>query len=57
MPFVAAGYPDLQSMAATLPALEEAGASMIEIGIPFSDPIADGPAIQAAFTETLATGL
>jgi tryptophan synthase alpha chain len=57
MPFVAAGYPDMASVAATLPALEHAGASLIEIGFPFSDPIADGPTIQAAFTEALAAGL
>ena len=57
MPFVAAGYPDMTSVAATLPALESAGASLIEIGFPFSDPIADGPTIQAAFTEALANGI
>ena len=48
MPFVAAGFPDLASTAAVLPALQAGGASMIEIGFPFSDPIADGPTIQAA---------
>lgn len=57
MPFVAAGYPDLATTAALLPAIEAAGASLIEIGIPFSDPIADGPTIQAAFTEALAKKL
>jgi tryptophan synthase alpha chain len=57
MPFVASGFPDLASTAAVLPALEAGGASMIEIGFPFSDPIADGPTIQAAFTEALATGI
>jgi tryptophan synthase alpha chain len=57
MPFVPAGYPDLATTAAVLPALEAAGASLIEIGIPFSDPIADGPTIQAAFTEALANKL
>jgi tryptophan synthase alpha chain len=54
MPFIASGFPDLASTAAVLPALEAGGASMIEIGFPFSDPIADGPTIQAAFTEALA---
>jgi tryptophan synthase alpha chain len=53
MPFVPAGYPDLAATAPTLQALEQAGASVIEVGIPFSDPIADGPTIQAAFTEAL----
>jgi tryptophan synthase alpha chain len=53
MPFVPAGYPDLATTTAVIPALESAGASLIEIGIPFSDPIADGPTIQQAFTEAL----
>jgi tryptophan synthase alpha chain len=57
MPFIPAGYPDLATTAALLPALEKAGANLIEIGIPFSDPIADGPTIQAAFTAALAKGL
>ncbi len=53
MPFIPAGYPDLATTAACLPELEKAGASIIEIGIPFSDPIADGPVIQEAFTQAL----
>ena len=53
MPFVPAGYPDLQTTAKVLAALERAGASIIEIGIPFSDPVADGPVIQEAFTRAL----
>ena len=57
MPFIPAGYPDLATTAALLPAMEQAGANLIEIGIPFSDPIADGPTIQAAFTAALAKGL
>jgi tryptophan synthase alpha chain len=57
MPFVAAGFPDLATTAALLPAIESAGASLIEIGIPFSDPIADGPTIQEAFTLALAKKL
>jgi len=57
LPFIPAGYPDLATTQALLPALEEAGASAIEIGIPFSDPIADGPTIQAAFTAALAKGI
>lgn len=57
MPFIPAGYPDLATTAALLPAMEKAGANLVEIGIPFSDPIADGPVIQAAFTKTLAKGL
>src|SRR4051812_18530057 len=57
MPFIPAGYPDLATTAALLPAMEKAGANLVEIGIPFSDPIADGPTIQAAFTAALAKGL
>src|SRR3954452_15743295 len=57
MPFIPAGYPDLATTAALLPAMEQAGANLVEIGIPFSDPIADGPTIQAAFTAALAKGL
>jgi tryptophan synthase alpha chain len=57
MPFVPAGYPDLQTTAKLLPALERAGANIIEVGIPFSDPIADGPVIQEAFTRALEKGL
>lgn len=57
MPFVPAGYPDLSTTAAVLPALEAGGANLIEVGFPFSDPIADGPTIQAAFTQALANKL
>lgn len=54
VPFIPAGFPDLDTTAAGLTALETGGASLIEIGIPFSDPIADGPIIQEAFTAALA---
>ena len=53
MPFLPAGYPDLAATAACIIALEKAGATLLEIGFPFSDPIADGPTIQEAFTEAL----
>lgn len=53
MPFVTAGYPSLDSLSALLPALEKAGANLIEIGFPFSDPIADGPVIQESYTRAL----
>jgi tryptophan synthase alpha chain len=53
MPFIPAGYPDLATTAACITALQKAGATLIEIGFPFSDPIADGPTIQEAFTEAL----
>jgi len=56
MPFLMAGDPDLHTTAATLEALQEAGADLIELGIPYSDPLADGPVIQAAAARALAAG-
>lgn len=53
IPFLPAGYPDLATTAALIPTLESAGANVIEIGLPFSDPVADGPTIQQAFTAAL----
>ena len=57
MPFVTAGDPDLATTAQLLPAIEAAGATVVELGIPFSDPIADGPVIQASMARALATGV
>ena len=54
IPFLPAGYPNLPTTVACLKELEQSGASIIEIGFPFSDPIADGPVIQEAFTVALA---
>jgi tryptophan synthase alpha chain len=56
MPFVCGGFPGPGATAAVLPALERAGASVIEVGIPFSDPIADGTVIAAAMHEALSRG-
>jgi len=56
MPFVMAGDPGLEATGATLLALQEAGADLIELGIPYSDPLADGPVIQAAAGRALAAG-
>ncbi|MFM7314776.1 MAG: tryptophan synthase subunit alpha [Cyanobium sp.] len=56
MPFVMAGDPDLEATAATLLALQQAGADLIELGIPYSDPLADGPVIQAAASRALGAG-
>lgn len=55
--FVTAGDPDLGELPAILSALEEGGADIIEIGIPFSDPIADGPVIQASSQRALDRGV
>jgi tryptophan synthase alpha chain len=57
IPFIPAGYPDLATTTAALAALDAAGADVIEVGFPFSDPIADGPTIQEAFTAALAKRL
>ncbi len=54
--FVTGGDPDLATSAEILAALPAAGADLIEIGVPFSDPMADGPAIQEANLRALATG-
>ena len=54
MPFVMAGDPSLATTAETLLALQQAGADLIELGIPYSDPLADGPVIQAAASRALA---
>jgi len=53
MPFVTAGDPDLDFTAAVIKELVARGASICEIGIPYSDPIADGPVIQASYTRAL----
>jgi tryptophan synthase alpha chain len=56
IPFITAGDPDLETSFAILQALPAAGADLIEIGVPFSDPMADGPAIQASSQRALAAG-
>lgn len=57
IPFVTAGDPDLETTAKLIPALARAGADVIELGVPFSDPMADGPTIQAASERALANGV
>jgi tryptophan synthase alpha chain len=54
MPFVTAGDPDLEFTAALLRELVRSGAGLCELGIPYSDPIADGPVIQESYTRALA---
>ncbi|MEY3767214.1 MAG: hypothetical protein RLZZ11_281 [Cyanobacteriota bacterium] len=56
MPFLMAGDADLAITRSTLLALQEAGADLIELGIPYSDPLADGPVIQAAASRALGSG-
>ena len=54
--YVTAGDPDLERTEGVLLALERAGADVIEVGVPFSDPLADGPVIQRATERALAAG-
>jgi tryptophan synthase alpha chain len=53
MPFITAGDPDLDFTADVIRELDARGCSMCEVGIPYSDPIADGPVIQASYTRAL----
>lgn len=55
--YVTAGFPDVNTTLQTVQALEAAGADVIELGIPFSDPMADGPVIQKAATLALQGGI
>jgi tryptophan synthase alpha chain len=55
--YVTAGHPDVERSLATLHALQSGGADIIELGIPFSDPIADGPIIQASSQRALQQGM
>lgn len=57
MPFVVAGDPAVDSLPAVIRGFERGGASVIEVGIPFSDPIADGPVIAAAMHRALQRGM
>jgi tryptophan synthase alpha chain len=55
--YVTAGHPDFATSVKLLRALEQAGADVIEVGVPFSDPMADGPVIQASSQAALAHGM
>jgi tryptophan synthase alpha chain len=57
MPYLMGGFPDLETSEQIGHAYAEAGAHMVEFGIPFSDPLADGPVIHAAATATLQAGI
>ena len=56
IPYITAGDPDLGMTRAVVRAAEAGGASVLEIGIPFSDPMADGPTLQRAFSRSLQAG-
>ena len=56
MPYLMGGFPDLGGSCAIGEAYADGGADLVELGIPFSDPLADGPVIQAAGTRALAAG-
>jgi tryptophan synthase alpha chain len=57
MPYLTLGYPRLESALDLAPALVEGGADLIELGVPFSDPLADGATIQAASQQALENGM
>lgn len=57
VPYICAGYPDRERSLALLRAAADAGADVLELGIPFSDPLADGPTIQRATFEALRGGM
>ena len=56
MPFITAGDPDMETTAAIIEEIERRGADLVELGIPYSDPIADGPTIQASYVRALDAG-
>ena len=56
VPFITAGDPDMETSFAILSKLPEAGADVIELGMPFTDPMADGPAVQASSVRALKAG-
>jgi tryptophan synthase alpha chain len=57
IPFITAGDPDLETTEKALQILDRNGADLIELGVPYSDPLADGPVIQAAATRALEKGI
>src|SRR5258707_229576 len=57
IPFITAGDPDLDATARLVQEAARRGASLVEVGFPYSDPIADGAVIQASYTRALANGV
>jgi tryptophan synthase alpha chain len=56
MPYLMAGFPDIEASVAVATAYAESGADLVELGVPFSDPLADGPTIQDTTTRALENG-
>ncbi len=56
IPFLTAGDPDIETTVDIIESADEAGADIIELGFPFSDPVADGPTIQASYSKVLGKG-
>ena len=54
--YLPAGFPDMETSLAAVRALAEAGADVVEVGVPYTDPLMDGPVIQRAATRALAGG-
>jgi tryptophan synthase alpha chain len=57
MPYLTMGYPDRESALDLVPAIAQAGADLVELGVPFSDPLADGATIQASSQRALENGM
>jgi tryptophan synthase alpha chain len=57
MPYLMAGFPDLETSLAVAAAYADSGSDLVELGVPFSDPLADGPVIHAAATAALRAGV
>lgn len=57
IPYITLGFPERESALELVPALVEAGADLVELGVPFSDPLADGTTIQAASQQALSNGM
>src|SRR3984957_8638288 len=57
MPFLTAGDPDIETTKSLIREMVTRGASLIEVGLPYSDPIADGPVIAASYTRALRGGV
>src|SRR3954449_6706743 len=56
MPYLMGGFPDLATSRAVGEAYADAGADLVELGVPYSDPLADGPVIHAAGSQALSAG-